>query len=176
MFLEFGAKIQRFFEIHKKIRKKSARRLAYVQFLLYLCSGIMKSIDFKLEDVFAPKLFQTLRNYGRAQFAQDALAGVIVGIVAIPLAIVNAATVLAAGYAQVRAMNAVPVGGSGGSGAMVSAPTAPVAEVRPTATYTGASEVDRINESVKNIRAYVVESDITSKQTLHRRRLAEASF
>ena len=44
-------------------------------------------IDFKLDDVFAPKLFQTLRNYSRAQLAQDALAGVIVGIVAIPLAI-----------------------------------------------------------------------------------------
>ena len=37
--------------------------------------------------VFAPKLFQTLRHYTRAQFGQDALAGVIVGIVAIPLAI-----------------------------------------------------------------------------------------
>ena len=47
----------------------------------------MRNIDFKLQDVFAPKLFQTLRNYSRAQLAQDALAGVIVGIVAIPLAI-----------------------------------------------------------------------------------------
>ncbi len=36
----------------------------------------MRSIDFKLQDVFAPKLLQTLRNYSRAQLAQDALAGV----------------------------------------------------------------------------------------------------
>ncbi len=42
---------------------------------------------FSLKDVFAPKLFQTLKHYTRAQFAQDALAGIIVGIVAIPLAI-----------------------------------------------------------------------------------------
>ncbi|MBO4621992.1 MAG: sulfate permease [Paludibacteraceae bacterium] len=40
-----------------------------------------------MREVFAPKLFQTLRNYSRERFAQDALAGIIVGIVAIPLAI-----------------------------------------------------------------------------------------
>jgi SulP family sulfate permease len=37
--------------------------------------------------VFQPKLFTTLRGYDRAQFAHDAIAGVIVGIVALPLAI-----------------------------------------------------------------------------------------
>jgi sulfate permease, SulP family len=37
--------------------------------------------------VFAPKLFTTLRGYTRAQFFTDASAGVIVGIVALPLAI-----------------------------------------------------------------------------------------
>ena len=47
----------------------------------------MKKVDYSLREVFAPKLFQTLRNYTRARFAQDALAGIIVGIVAIPLAI-----------------------------------------------------------------------------------------
>ena len=44
-------------------------------------------MQFSIKEVFAPKLFQTLRNYNGAQFGQDALAGVIVGIVAIPLAI-----------------------------------------------------------------------------------------
>ena len=47
----------------------------------------MKKVDYSLREVFAPKLFQTLRNYSRERFAQDALAGIIVGIVAIPLAI-----------------------------------------------------------------------------------------
>ena len=42
---------------------------------------------YSIKDVFSPKLFSTLRTYTRAQFAQDALAGIIVGIVAIPLAI-----------------------------------------------------------------------------------------
>lgn len=44
-------------------------------------------MQFNLKEVFSPKLFQTLGQYNRVQFAQDALAGIIVGIVAIPLAI-----------------------------------------------------------------------------------------
>ena len=36
---------------------------------------------------FKPKLFETIRNYDRRQFTTDLLAGIIVGIVALPLAI-----------------------------------------------------------------------------------------
>jgi SulP family sulfate permease len=36
---------------------------------------------------FQPKLFETLRNYSKEQFYKDLMAGVIVGIVALPLAI-----------------------------------------------------------------------------------------
>jgi len=36
---------------------------------------------------FSPKLFETLKNYSARTFAQDAMAGIIVGIVALPLAI-----------------------------------------------------------------------------------------
>ncbi|MBQ2190380.1 MAG: sulfate permease [Paludibacteraceae bacterium] len=44
-------------------------------------------MQYNIKDVFAPKLFQTFRKYNKAQFGQDTLAGIIVGIVAIPLAI-----------------------------------------------------------------------------------------
>ena len=44
-------------------------------------------MHYSFKDVFSPKLFHTIRHYNRAQFGQDALAGIIVGIVAIPLAI-----------------------------------------------------------------------------------------
>ena len=44
-------------------------------------------MQYSFKDIFAPKFFSTLRTYTRAQFGQDALSGVIVGIVAIPLAI-----------------------------------------------------------------------------------------
>ena len=43
-------------------------------------------MQYSIKDVFSPKLFSTLRGYSRAQFGQDALAGIIVGLVAIPLA------------------------------------------------------------------------------------------
>lgn len=46
----------------------------------------MKSF-FSFKDVFQPKLFQTFKNYTKEQLLQDALAGWIVGVVAIPLAI-----------------------------------------------------------------------------------------
>ena len=48
---------------------------------------IQTVMQYKTKDVFAPKLLQTLKKYNKAQFGQDALAGIIVGIVAIPLAI-----------------------------------------------------------------------------------------
>ena len=44
-------------------------------------------MQFSLRDTFAPKLFKSLTHYSRTQFTQDSLAGIIVGIVAIPLAI-----------------------------------------------------------------------------------------
>jgi len=47
----------------------------------------MQHKSYSLKEVFSPKLFQTFKHYTRAQFGQDALAGVIVGIVAIPLAV-----------------------------------------------------------------------------------------
>lgn len=43
--------------------------------------------SFSFKGTFRPKLFQTLRHYSLKTFSQDALAGIIVGIVAIPLAI-----------------------------------------------------------------------------------------
>ena len=92
------------------------------------------------------------------------------------LAPINAAAVLAAGYAQIRQMNAVQVGSGSTAGAVVSPPAAPVADIQQVRTVTGAGEIDRLNEVVGNIRAYVVESDITAKQDLHRRRTDEASF
>ena len=46
----------------------------------------MKSL-FSFKDVFRPKLFESLRGYTKQRLLQDTVAGLIVGIVAIPLAI-----------------------------------------------------------------------------------------
>ena len=42
---------------------------------------------FSFKEVFAPKLFSTLRSYSKPQLLQDVVAGMIVAVVAIPLAI-----------------------------------------------------------------------------------------
>ena len=42
---------------------------------------------FSFKDVFSPKLFSTLRSYNKERFVQDLIAGMIVAVVAIPLAI-----------------------------------------------------------------------------------------
>ncbi len=42
---------------------------------------------FSFKDVFRPKLFTAMRGYNKGRFLQDAIAGIIVGVVAIPLAI-----------------------------------------------------------------------------------------
>ena len=42
---------------------------------------------FSFKDVFSPKLFSTIRSYNKEKLLQDSIAGMIVGIVAIPLAI-----------------------------------------------------------------------------------------
>ena len=42
---------------------------------------------FSFKDVFSPKLFSTFRSYNKERFVQDLIAGMIVAVVAIPLAI-----------------------------------------------------------------------------------------
>src|SRR5216110_2632935 len=37
--------------------------------------------------MFRPKIFDTLKNYSRQQFQKDVMAGLIVGLIALPLAI-----------------------------------------------------------------------------------------
>ena len=96
--------------------------------------------------------------------------------VAIPLAAVNAATVLAAGMAQVKQINAVKVGSSGSSsGAVVSAPAfdSSVPQVR---TVTGASEEDRLNRMASPARVYILASDLQAERESSRVRVAETSW
>src|SRR5436305_15209885 len=73
-----------------------------------------------------PKLFTTLRDYDRRQFFNDAIAGVIVGVVALPLAIAFA---IASGVTPDRGLWTAIVGGFiisalGGSRVQIGGPTA----------------------------------------------------
>ena len=50
-------------------------------------SGTATSCGAKCSIDFQPRLFSTLKGYNKERFSKDLMAGIIVGIVAIPLAI-----------------------------------------------------------------------------------------
>src|SRR5678815_1265392 len=73
-----------------------------------------------------PKLITTLKSYDRKQFTADAIAGVVVGVVALPLAIAFA---IASGVTPDRGLWTAIVGGFlisalGGSRVQIGGPTA----------------------------------------------------
>ncbi|MCC6773712.1 MAG: sulfate permease [Gemmatimonadaceae bacterium] len=75
--------------------------------------------------MFTPKLFTTLRSYDREQFSADVTAGIIVGIVALPLAIAFA---IASGVTPERGLYTAIVAGFlisvlGGSRVQIGGPT-----------------------------------------------------
>ena len=72
-----------------------------------------------------PKIFDTLKNYNRQQFAKDLLAGIIVGIVALPLAIAFA---IASGVSPEKGLYTAVIAGfiisaMGGSRVQIGGPT-----------------------------------------------------
>ncbi|MDQ2932392.1 MAG: SulP family inorganic anion transporter, partial [Gemmatimonadota bacterium] len=76
-------------------------------------------------EALIPKLFTTLGSYDRTQFTADAIAGVIVGIVALPLAIAFA---IASGVTPDRGLWTAIVAGMiisalGGSRVQIGGPT-----------------------------------------------------
>jgi sulfate permease, SulP family len=75
--------------------------------------------------VYVPKIITTLRGYDRAQFTSDAIAGVIVGVVALPLAIAFA---IASGVTPDRGLWTAIIAGFiisafGGSRVQIGGPT-----------------------------------------------------
>ncbi len=75
--------------------------------------------------IFKPKIIDTLKNYSRSQFYKDALAGVIVGVVALPLAIAFA---IASGVSPEKGLFTAIIAGFiisalGGSRVQIGGPT-----------------------------------------------------
>ena len=75
--------------------------------------------------MFIPKIFETLKHYNRQQFGKDVMAGIIVGIVALPLAIAFA---IASGVSPEKGLYTAVIGGFvisalGGSKVQIGGPT-----------------------------------------------------
>ena len=79
-----------------------------------------------MNDIFKPKLFTVLKqNYSKKQFSSDVLAGIVVGIVALPLAVAFA---VASGVSPERGLVTAIVAGFlisllGGSRVQIGGPT-----------------------------------------------------
>src|SRR5215212_8652291 len=78
-----------------------------------------------MTSMFKPKLFDTLKDYSTAKFLKDLMAGVIVGIVALPLAIAFA---IASGVSPEKGLYTAVIGGFiisafGGSRVQIGGPT-----------------------------------------------------
>lgn len=96
---------------------------------------------------------------------------------AIPLAVVNAAAVLAAGYAQVKQINAVQVGSGGTSPAPALAQAPSFSPAIPQIrSVTGQSEEERLNRMAGDSRVYLVYSDLEIADTRQRVRVRETEF
>ena len=75
--------------------------------------------------MFRPKLLDTLKNYNRQQFVKDVMAGLIVGVVALPLAIAFA---IASGVSPEKGLYTAVIAGFiisalGGSKVQIGGPT-----------------------------------------------------
>ncbi len=94
---------------------------------------------------------------------------------AIPAAAANAAAVLAAGYAQIRSINAVKVGDSGAAQQLAPAPVVQpsFAQVR---NITGRSEEERLNRMASPSRVYILASDLQAERDSARVRVAETAW
>src|SRR5256885_2390170 len=73
-----------------------------------LQSGAHARISYYRVAVLIPKFFTTIQDYDREQFTRDVIAGVIVGVVALPLAIAFA---IASGLPPERGLSTAIIAG-----------------------------------------------------------------
>ena len=109
--------------------------------------------------------------YMQAVASIPAPYGIIVGAA-------QAATVTAAGLAQIAQMRKTKVSTSGGTSvpsAVVSAPTSE-STVPSVRSVTSATEEERLNQMAKDQRVYIVSSDIEASLDGNKTRVAESSF
>ena len=114
---------------------------------------------------------------GAVSAYMNTIESIKIPAVAIPLAVVNAATVLAAGFAQIKKIQSTKIPGAASSaGAVVQPPTVSAPAVQQVRTITGASEEERLNRMASGQRVYILASDLQAERDSTRVRVAETSF
>jgi SulP family sulfate permease len=105
--------------------KESVRKDGKFTIPAYLCTHFLKYKKMKGILDFRPALWQSLRSYSKERFLSDLMAGIIVGIVALPLAI---AFGIASGVSPEKGLVTAIIGGFivsflGGSSVQIGGPT-----------------------------------------------------
>ena len=156
-------------------------------------SGAVASIAGTIADIYeqdadaSAEAARKAKGFKTAEAIISTLSGAVAAYVStwtseLPLSVksilapVNAAAVLAAGYAQVRKIQSTSVTGTASPvAATVAAPavTIPMQQVR---TITGASEEVRLNQMASPQRVYILASDLQAERNASRVQLAETSF
>ena len=114
---------------------------------------------------------------GAVSAYMNTIESIKIPAVAIPLAVVNAATVLAAGFAQIKKIQSTKIPGAASSaGAVVQPPTVSAPAVQQVRTVTGASEEERLNRMASGQRVYILASDLQAERDSTRVRIAETTF
>ena len=168
-------------------RKKELRQQEIQDFITY--AGVVSNVFNSIADIFEESGEQDEKSAKKAKFLRsasaiiDTISGAIGAYMQtvktmpapwnIPVAAANAGAVLAAGYAQVKQINAVKVGDSA-EGAAVAAPTAAFSPViQQVRNVTGQREEERLYQ---NQRVFLVYSDLEIANTAQRVKVRETEF
>lgn len=196
-----NAEIERYFEEqnrlaenNKKIMEENAKaKIAAMQSVSNATSSILGSLAdiYESDEENSEKNAKKIKALRIASATIDTISGAIGaftsaaknpgGIPGMIIGAANAATITAAGIAQIAKMKSVNFSGSDSSSTSISAPaltSAPVLtrEIPQVRSITSAQEEDRLNRMAGDQRVVLVMSDLEVKQTQNRVRVAEASF
>lgn len=170
------------------------KRLELMQESAGVTSSILSSIAdlYEANEESAEKNAKKIKAFRIASAIIDTLAGAVAaltsaqrdpgGVAGMIMGAANAASIVAAGMAQVAKIRNTDISGSSDSTASVTtatasvtAPTIPtdVAQVR---NVTSASEEQRLNQMSSEQRVYILQSDIEASNNAVKTRVAEASF
>ena len=176
----------------KDAKEKAKQQMEVMQSVASATSGILGSIAdmYESDEKNSEKNANKIKGLRIASATIDTISGAIgafmqaVQTIPPPLGAivggVQAASVTAAGIAQISKIKSTKVSGSSSN----SAPTAPAVTSAPVRTIdiqqvrsvTSASEEDRLNQMASDQRVVLVMSDLEVKQNQSRVQVAEASF
>lgn len=163
-------------------------RLQLTQATLSATSDLFSAIaDIYENDTKATKAeAEKAKNLRIAGATIDMLSGVVAAIATAQklgppmgpiVGALNAATVVAAGVANIAKIKATKVSTSGSSSVSASVPAPAVTpEVNQVRTITSASEEDRLNQMAADQRVYILDSDIQASNDQRRVEVSETSF